>query len=203
MHHVRFVIERRNQIIDAALHVFAEKGFQATTNRDIAQAASINSPGLIYHYFESQEDLFRAVLQERAPILRMAMSESHELMAQPPQVVLTRIAQTFLETASDPTTQSLMRLIMGEALRQPPVFDIVYEGGLVHMFTFLYQYMDQWMEQGELRRIDPGVAIRSFLGPFFLYIFSTFILGMNDPHTPPPDVLIEEAVDNFLRGMAP
>ncbi|NIW45213.1 MAG: TetR family transcriptional regulator, partial [Gammaproteobacteria bacterium] len=43
---------RREEIIDAALRVFSEKGFNAATNKDIAKAAGIRSPGLIYHYFE-------------------------------------------------------------------------------------------------------------------------------------------------------
>ena len=41
--------ERRQQIIDGALEVFSEKGFEKATNKDIAEAAGIGSPGLIYH----------------------------------------------------------------------------------------------------------------------------------------------------------
>lgn len=196
-------IERREQIIDAALRVFAEKGFQATTNRDIAKAASINSPGLIYHYFESQEDLFRAVLQERAPVFRLAIREAQTLMKQPPRAVLSHVAQTLVETASDPTTQSMMRLMMGEALRQPAIVDMVYGVGLVHIFGFLYKYMDRLMACGELRRADPGATVRLFMGPIFMYVFTTNILGMKDPQAPSPETLIETTVDSFLRGMAP
>lgn len=195
--------ERRQQIIDAALRVFAEKGFRATTNRDIAEAADINSPGLIYHYFESQEALFQAVLQERAPVFRLAMNEAQDLMVQPPRVVLTHLAQTLMETVSDPTTQSMMRLTMGEALRQQDVFDMVYEGAIVHLLTFLYQYVEHLMELGELRRADPGATVRLFIGPLFVYIFTTFVLGMKDPKAPDSHVLIETTVDTFLRGMAP
>jgi AcrR family transcriptional regulator len=48
--------ERREQIINGALQVFSTKGFLAATNKAIAEAAEINSPGLIYHYFASKED---------------------------------------------------------------------------------------------------------------------------------------------------
>jgi AcrR family transcriptional regulator len=40
---------RRQQIIDGALQVFATKGFERATNKDIALASKIGSPGLIYH----------------------------------------------------------------------------------------------------------------------------------------------------------
>ena len=51
---------RRQQIIDGALQVFASKGFEKATNKDIAVASGIGSPGLIYHYFKDKCDSFLA-----------------------------------------------------------------------------------------------------------------------------------------------
>ena len=51
-------IDRRTQILEAALEVFSTKGFHKATNKDIASAAGGMSPGLIYHYFKDKEDLF-------------------------------------------------------------------------------------------------------------------------------------------------
>ena len=48
--------ERRQQIIDGALDVFATKGFENATNKDIARASKIGSPALIYHYFRLVAD---------------------------------------------------------------------------------------------------------------------------------------------------
>jgi AcrR family transcriptional regulator len=57
--------------LQASLHLFAEKGFHGTSMRDIARSADITE-GLIYHYFESKRDLFRAIIEEHSflPILR-------------------------------------------------------------------------------------------------------------------------------------
>jgi len=195
-------IERRNQIIDAALDVFSTKGFQATTNRDIAAAAGINSPGLIYHYFDSQDDLFRAVLEERMPLLQLTQDEVSELMAQPPRVVLALLAQTFLETMSEPKSVALIRLIMGEALRQPYVANLVYHSGSVHLLGFVYRYLEELMARGEIRAVDPGAAARCFLGPLFVYMFTTLILELPDPQTPDAQTLIETIVETFLHGVA-
>ncbi len=49
--------DRREQIIDAALRVFAEKGFARATNSEIAREAGNMTPGLIYYYFKRKEDL--------------------------------------------------------------------------------------------------------------------------------------------------
>ena len=66
--------ERRSQIIDGALEVFSTKGFSAASNRDIARAAGINSPGLIYHYFASKEDLLMSAIERHAAPMQMQLN---------------------------------------------------------------------------------------------------------------------------------
>jgi AcrR family transcriptional regulator len=51
----------RNQILDAALKLFAHRGFGATSVRDIAEAAEL-SKGNVYHHFPDKESIFRALL---------------------------------------------------------------------------------------------------------------------------------------------
>jgi AcrR family transcriptional regulator len=52
---------RKSQIITAAAHLFAEKGFHRTTTRDIAEAADV-SEGTLYNYFESKDDLLLDIM---------------------------------------------------------------------------------------------------------------------------------------------
>jgi AcrR family transcriptional regulator len=56
--------ERREQILDAALSVFAQKGFSGSSMRDIAREVGVTE-GLLYHYFESKEQLLNACWKER------------------------------------------------------------------------------------------------------------------------------------------
>ena len=78
---------RRQQIMDAALEVFASKGFERATNKDIAQAANIKSPGLIYHYFKDKFDLLRNIVLQRAPAIQL-LSHADDLMELPPREAL-------------------------------------------------------------------------------------------------------------------
>jgi len=50
---------RRQQIIDAAYRCFARKGFHQATMRDIYEEAGL-SPGAVYHYFDSKDEIIRA-----------------------------------------------------------------------------------------------------------------------------------------------
>ncbi|MCG8401588.1 MAG: TetR/AcrR family transcriptional regulator, partial [Firmicutes bacterium] len=54
--------ERRSQIIDAALRIFAERGFSGSRIKEIAELAGI-SETLIYQHFDTKEELYRAALQ--------------------------------------------------------------------------------------------------------------------------------------------
>src|SRR5437588_4302505 len=57
----------RRNVLDAALRLFAHRGYRATTVRDIADAAKV-STGAVYHYFADKETMFRALLEEFSAI---------------------------------------------------------------------------------------------------------------------------------------
>lgn len=57
--------ERRQELLDCAMRLFIERGFAATSMRDIARAADV-TPGLAYHYFDSKQKLFSEVLEAYA-----------------------------------------------------------------------------------------------------------------------------------------
>ena len=93
----KVVEDRREHIIAAALRAFAQKGFARTTNKDIAREAGI-TPGLIYHYFESKEALFRAIIDGRSP-LQVVRTPPPHLLDQPPEVALRHFIQQLLAIA--------------------------------------------------------------------------------------------------------
>src|SRR2546426_4715714 len=82
----KVVEDRREQIIDAAMRVFSQKGFTRATNKDVAREAGI-TPGLIYYYFESKEKLLEAVIETRSP-LRLMTSLPPQVLMLPPEKFL-------------------------------------------------------------------------------------------------------------------
>ena len=67
-------IERREQILEAALQTIAERGFLATSVAELAEAVGLSQSGLL-HYFGTKEELFIAVLRKRDEIDAAAMGE--------------------------------------------------------------------------------------------------------------------------------
>src|SRR2546428_13516039 len=82
----KVVEDRREQIIDAAMRVFSQKGFSRATNKDIAREAGI-TPGLIYHYFENKEALLKAMIERRSP-LKLLGSLPPQALMRPPEMFL-------------------------------------------------------------------------------------------------------------------
>jgi AcrR family transcriptional regulator len=197
---------KRQQIIDGALHVFASKGFEKATNKDIAKAAGIGSPGLIYHYFKDKTDLFREVMEERAPALQLigrAERDVGGMMDAPPREVLSRFAETFVKMLDNRVAVSMFKMILGEAIRRPAVAEMFNHIGPGRGIAFLVRYISHQMELGTLRKMDPGAAARCFMGPLVAFMLTREVFVQPDSATLLPETMVETAVEVFLRGMEP
>ena len=191
---------RRQQILDGALTAFAEKGFEKTTNKDIAVAAGIKSPGLIYHYFQDKWDLFHQILAERVPVVHL-LNQQEQLMDQPPREALTLIATTLLERMSNPQLIALMRLVMGEALRRPQIAEMVYrviQGRMIHLVE---SYIQHQISLGNLRPTDTRAAALCFIGSIIIYVLGHDFFNLEALEEMAWQTMAETAVDIFLKGL--
>lgn len=190
--------ERRQQIIDGALEVFSTKGFIAATNKDIAEAANINSAGLIYHYFDSKEDLLKAVIEHYAPPMQV-LAEADSFMALAPKEALTQFGTAYLKMMEDTKISACMRILIGEALRSPDFGEIIGRVGPLRIWTLTADYIQCKIDEGLLRKADPSIASRCFLGPLITYVLTQKIF--RTPEHLNPSELVSTCVDVFLRGL--
>lgn len=191
---------RRQQILDGALDVFASKGFEKATIKDIAAAAGIGSPALIYHYFKDKADVFEHLANQRIPLLDL-IRHPDAFMRMPPRDALTSFALGLARAADNRGTIGLMKLMIGESLRRPAVAAMLNAIGPGRGFALLGRYLDQQMELGVLRRMDLGAAVRCFIGPIVAYILTREVFTQPDSRTLTVDQMVATAVDIFLRGM--
>jgi AcrR family transcriptional regulator len=191
---------KRQQLIDGALAVFSEKGFDKATNQDIAEAAGIASPALIYHYFESKADLLRQAMSARAPLLQSVM-RNEALLAMAPREALTLIGSAFLAALNDPENRRLFRVIIGEGLRNPAMAEAWHCASSLPVKRGLVHYLEAKMQAGELRHADPVAAANCFLGPFLLYVLSNELFGPADAPRLDPDSMLAAAVEITVRGL--
>jgi len=172
---------RREQLIEAALAVFARKGVDGASVKDIAAAAAV-TPGLLYHYFDSKEDLAAAVLEERGfiPQLRALLSEQ---AGQPATVVLPRLIRAFDETLAANT--DLVSVFFSASHADTTLRDFVATGQ-----DLLLSYLKSRAKAGELRPELIGAAART--------LFAAVAIG----HKTGRRVNTDELVELVLNGLA-
>ncbi|ARV58151.1 TetR family transcriptional regulator [Nostocales cyanobacterium HT-58-2] len=192
---------RRQQIIDGALQVFASKGFEKATNKDIATAAGIGSPGLIYHYFKDKNDLFGQVVEQRLPVLQLLSHSEEEIMTKPPQAALTIFGKAFLEALENSKSVEFLKLMLSEVFRRPEVAQIVNNVGPSRSISFLTRYLAKQISAGALKPMNPGAAARCFIGSLVAYILTREVFRQPDAQQISSDTMVATAVEVFLQGM--
>ena len=194
------VEDRREQIIEAALRVFARKGFNGSTNKDIAKEAGI-TPGLIYHYFESKEELLKAAIEEHSPVgLIHALPE--QIFDQPPETFLRFMAQQILEITEGEQFVLLLRVFLPEVIYNPGIttFNLA---AIQEVSGFLVNYLDAKMESGELRRSDASLSLQVFTGSLFAFVIRRQILHDALALQYTREQIAEVVVNTVLDGMRP
>jgi AcrR family transcriptional regulator len=199
--------ERRAQLIQAAMQVFARQGYESTTNKLVADemermtGASV-TPQLIYHYFGSKEELFQVVVQQFSPPEIIGCTV-RDVMHEPPPVFFRRIATRYLELFDDPTRLNVLRISFTEGIRQPIIAETVAARLYPEFIEPCMQYLLERMERGELRRSHPAVVLSMFFGTLVQqFIPLTRILVQKSPlPMPSREVFVEEFVTNFLTGL--
>src|SRR5882757_5547201 len=86
------VDERRRQLLDAGAQLFSERAYEEISMRDIAHAAGVSKP-LLYHYFRSKTDLFKAAVAEHAAELQAAIEPDEDA---PPLEALAQSLDKYL-----------------------------------------------------------------------------------------------------------
>lgn len=192
--------DRREQIIDAALRVFAEKGFARATNRDIAQEAGITT-GLIYYYFKSKEDLLRAALEERSPIQVMTQM-TPEMLEQSPEVFLPLLLRRILSILEGEQFVNIIRVLLPEILHGATEVTPIALSFFQRVLGFLSNYFQLQASKGTLRAdLETEKAAQMLFSTMIGMILRRQIL--HDPGVLrfSHEEIVQTVLDIFMQGM--
>jgi AcrR family transcriptional regulator len=195
---VKVVGDRREQIITAALEVFARKGYNQASNKDIARQAGI-TPGLIYHYFESKDALLKAIFETRTP-LRLFRAFPADMLDLPPEQLLRFLIRQMLVIVEDENFVQLMRIYLPEAIYNPQAA-LLGTTAISEAIHFVENYLSARMASGELRQSDPGLVTQFLLGSVMDLVLRRQVL--KDPVTLQysQDQIADNLVNLVLQGL--
>jgi AcrR family transcriptional regulator len=192
---------RPQEILDAALSVFAEKGFAATRIDEIAARAGV-AKGTIYLYFDSKEAVFTALVQNRlGEKLDVAsdLVERHQGPAAPLLANLLRIIGGFLRTSD---LVVLPKIVIAEAGNFPDLARMYRQTVVARGLALLGRVIEMGQQSGEFKPIAVEHAVRLAIAPLLVLAIWRTTFASFDPAPYDYDGLIEAHIATLLHGLA-
>jgi len=151
--------DKRQLILDAAVRVFAHKGYHTCRVGDIAEEAGV-AHGLLYHYFKSKEELLETIFRNTWTLM-LETIHGVESLDDPARETLRKVAAIVLRSWRD--TPDIVRVLVREVTRSPHLQQEIEE--TEQAFTALERIIRTGQENGEFREgVNPRFASFIFYG---------------------------------------
>ncbi|MGB6380799.1 MAG: TetR/AcrR family transcriptional regulator [Syntrophobacteria bacterium] len=190
--------ERRQEIIRAAMEVFARNGFGGSTTREIAENAGI-SEATIYSHFRNKEDLYTAIIDEKLQESEPLYYPLDAIRNRDDQRVFTTIVSNYLDRHGEDTT--FLRLLLFSALEGHELASMFVAGPVRKFFEFLADYIRERIDEGAFKPVNPEITSRCLLGMVHYFVLLREILGDDTLNPIDPTAAIETIVNIFCEGV--
>src|SRR5579862_4320084 len=143
----QLIAARRNQIIGAAIKVFADKGFSRATIKDVAKEARI-ADGTIYNYFANKDALLLGILDR---LNETAQRSEH--FAQSMSMDLREWVNSYIKHRMEtlqPEGIQVFQVLMSEVLVNDDLRDMYFKQIIEPTYTLIEPYYQQWIDQGKV-----------------------------------------------------
>ncbi len=189
--------DRPEEITAAALEAFAERGYAATRVDDVAKRAGV-SKGLLYLYFKTKEDLFKAVIRSfvvpRIDALR-AIIDSSELSS---EEFLRGPFLDFAKALPGSPIGILVRLMISEGPKHPDLLQFYWDNVISRGLGAINELLERGVASGEFRRSVVNDFPHLFAMPV---LFSVIFRLLFEKQCPDTDKLIEAQVGVLIAHM--
>jgi AcrR family transcriptional regulator len=190
--------QTRQTILDAALELFAEKGYFGTSLRDIAAVVGVRESAL-YNYFKGKEALFSALIDAAHEQKAEQLANLLEASASDVRSVLERLTTLVLDSFCAPRQQQLFRVLMSDGMR------LAREGriNLIERMTSgaapFHALMRRLTSGGGLQSRDPELLTIEFMGPLLLWRH-WHAIRPDAPLIADRQTFVRDHVDHFMQG---
>jgi AcrR family transcriptional regulator len=195
--------DREEEILEAAIKIFSEKGYSAATTSEIAKEAGI-AEGTIFRYFKTKKDILKKVMIKLITVIG--------------EKIMTKRLTEIFENKKNLDEKELLKLLLKDRLSialkyfdmlKVVLTEIQYHEDLKEAFinniimkgkNILALYFKQGIEDGTFRDMDINITIRSFLGMMGIYIiqkqFIPELIQIED------DEQLDMMIDLILYGIS-
>ena len=190
----------RQAILDAALDLFADKGFFGTSLRDVAKTVGVRESAL-YNYFAGKDALLDALLDAHQTSKTERLSAFVEGSISDGRALLEQLAVDTLDGFVAPSEQKLFRILMSDGVRLAKVGRINLYERMASGRLRLTEILTRLMREGWLRKADPDVMGLAFMSPLVMWR-QLHAIDADLPMIRNPRLYARQHVDQFLQGAA-
>lgn len=186
--------DRKKQIMEAAISIFSEKGFERATTKAIAAKAGV-AEGTIFIYFPTKRDLLVNCLQQ---IIRDPLPEIFNSKTTNDEEIIRAFFINRFHILR--TNIGMFKLIISEALYKPDLFKDFIEKIFTPGLADIAKYFCRKTESGVFKKLDPFIVARSLVGQVIFSAWMQIISGAS-----PDEILNDKLIDTltviFLDGI--
>jgi AcrR family transcriptional regulator len=193
---------RPQELLDAALELFVERGFAATRSEDVAARAGV-SKGTLYLYYPSKEELLKEVIRhnvvnliaEGADIVRQFDGSSAELLA--------KMLRAWWERVGDAPASGIIKLMTSEARNFPEVARFYVDEVIAPSNRMLAGIIERGIARGEFRAgLNVPEVVHAIVGPLVFMVLNKHSLGAcSVAFALDPKAVIEALIDLARHGL--
>lgn len=185
--------KQRQKILDASLKVFPQKGYNASTIKQIAKKAKI-AEGTIYLYFKNKKELLLNLVEH--PFISSFKELMENLTLEDDYKKLKMILNDRLKFASEHL--QLMQLLLYESQFHKDLKKIFIEKVLIQAISPFEKYLKRKVKEGKFREFDTNFLAQLFFGMFLSMLYTQKVLKDKNLEL---SSSVKQLVDLFLNGV--
>ena len=193
---------RPGELLDAALDLFVEKGFSATRVDEVAARAGV-SKGTLFLYFQSKEDLFKAVVRENIANKFPTWQEEFLTFEGTCSDMLRYALTSWWERIGKTRASGITKLVMSEAQNFPEIAAFYQEEVIQPGNAMIRRILERGVQSGEFREMNLEQAVHIIVAPMIFLMMWKHSMGAcaASAKIVNPEQFIHMQVDVLLHGM--
>jgi len=193
---------RPQQLLDAALTLFVEKGFAATRAEEVAQRAGV-SKGTLYLYYPSKEELLKAVIREHLSARIAAGAVQAEQHRGTTADLLREVFSRWWLDVFDSPTSGVFKLIITEVRNFPDIAEFYSREVVQAGEQLIARIVQRGIDSGEFDDLDVSAVVHSLVLPMVMLCVHKHSLGACSAHHEDfdPHAFVRLHIDLVIRGL--
>jgi AcrR family transcriptional regulator len=194
---------RPQELLDAALALFVEKGFAASRAEEVAQRAGV-SKGTLYLYYPSKEELFKAVVRQNLSSLIAEGEEIADKFEGSSSLLLSLLLRTWWERVGNTPAAGIHKIVLAEVRNFPEMAQFYADEVMVPADRLFSRCVQRGIDSGEFRALPLHEVAHALMAPVIFMAIHRHSFGACPVHGSvevDPTVVLDTHLDLVLRGL--